>query len=338
MKLIKNKITSLSLMATFAVSLLSSCNSIYEDLEPCEQGLKVRFVYDYNMEFANAFHSQVDCLTLMIYDSEGNFVDQKVAHHNEISNENYRMDLDLPEGNYTLLAYGGLDCEKPSFMLGSRAEETGMEGMSVNVLPEMITAPEGNALHHLYYGRHEVAVSKEGTRADGLRETTVYMMKDTNDFRVILAYEDGRTIDVDEFEISITDDNTHLDWKNDVIRKGGVKYYPWTRGNSALGENEDGSEAIAAYAEISTSRLVEENDARLEVKRKSDGKKVVSIPLTEVLLLLKSDRFNWMGNQEFLDRQSVWNLSFILTGDAYWANTSIVINNWIVKINNINGK
>ncbi len=46
-------------------SLFSSCESIYEDLDPCPQGLRLRFVYDYNMEFANAFPSQVECLTVL---------------------------------------------------------------------------------------------------------------------------------------------------------------------------------------------------------------------------------------------------------------------------------
>ena len=45
-------------------ALLSSCHGIYNDLEPCTRGVRLRFVYDYNMEYANAFHSQVDCLAL----------------------------------------------------------------------------------------------------------------------------------------------------------------------------------------------------------------------------------------------------------------------------------
>lgn len=36
-------------------ALLSSCHGIYNDLEPCSQGVRLRFVYDYNMEYANAF-------------------------------------------------------------------------------------------------------------------------------------------------------------------------------------------------------------------------------------------------------------------------------------------
>lgn len=46
-------------------SALVSCdNIIYDRLEPCPNGVRLRFVYDYNMEFANSFHKKVDCVTL----------------------------------------------------------------------------------------------------------------------------------------------------------------------------------------------------------------------------------------------------------------------------------
>lgn len=47
---------------------LPSCEKLYEDLDPCPHGVSLRFIYDYNMEWANAFPKQVDCLTLYIYD------------------------------------------------------------------------------------------------------------------------------------------------------------------------------------------------------------------------------------------------------------------------------
>ena len=45
----------------------SSCKLINEDLDPCPHGISLRFVYEYNMEYANAFHKQVDCLTPVSY-------------------------------------------------------------------------------------------------------------------------------------------------------------------------------------------------------------------------------------------------------------------------------
>lgn len=55
-KTIKNAVFGAVLMAAPAAAL-SSCDHFNEDLEPCPQGVELRFVYDYNMEFSNAFPS-----------------------------------------------------------------------------------------------------------------------------------------------------------------------------------------------------------------------------------------------------------------------------------------
>ena len=78
---------------------LSSCESIYEDLAPCSHGVSLRFVYDYNMEYANAFPKKVDCLTLLIYDSGGNYVGMRTVTGPELQDETYRMQLDLEPGD-----------------------------------------------------------------------------------------------------------------------------------------------------------------------------------------------------------------------------------------------
>ena len=75
----------------------SSCERIYEDLAPCPHGVSLRFIYDYNMEYANAFAKKVDCLTLLVYDENGNYVDTRIVTGTELQDENYRMKLDLKQ-------------------------------------------------------------------------------------------------------------------------------------------------------------------------------------------------------------------------------------------------
>lgn len=60
--------------AALMIAALPACESIYEELEPCPHGVSLRFVYDYNMEYADAFPKQVDCLTLLIYDDNDRYV------------------------------------------------------------------------------------------------------------------------------------------------------------------------------------------------------------------------------------------------------------------------
>ncbi len=42
-----------------------------------------------------------------------------------------------------------------------------------------------------------------------------------------------------------------------------------------------------------------------------------------------------MSPQEFLDRESWWNMSFFLAEDGRWAYVEITIRDWTVRLNNI---
>ncbi|MHC0039811.1 FimB/Mfa2 family fimbrial subunit, partial [Pseudoneobacillus sp. C159] len=87
---------------------------MYEDLDPCPQGLRLRFVYDYNMEFANAFPTQVECLTVLFYDSDGKYVTTRTNNTSDLADENWRMTIDLEPDEYQIIAYGGMECEQSS--------------------------------------------------------------------------------------------------------------------------------------------------------------------------------------------------------------------------------
>ncbi len=49
--------------------------------------------------------------------------------------------------------------------------------------------------------------------------------------------------------------------------------------------------------------------------------------------MLKSQEFADMESQEFLDRESRWKMVFFLDEGNTWINTQIVINDWVVRIN-----
>lgn len=50
------------------------------------------------------------------------------------------------------------------------------------------------------------------------------------------------------------------------------------------------------------------NSPKLIIRRASDGNAVINIPLNNYLLLLKSELYEQMKPQEFLDRESEWSL------------------------------
>ena len=307
---------------------LLSCERIYEDLEPCQHGVSLRFVYDYNMEYANAFPKKVDCLTLLVYDGEGRYVTKRVVTGTELRDEAYRMTLDLEEGDYRFVAYGGLACEKSSFEMVSEPDKRAVyDDLQVVMDREGLTVAGKKRLHDMYWGELSLRT------ADSYREGVVEMMKNTNNIRIVLQQTNGDPVNDKDFEFEITDDNTLFGVNNDLIDNGVVRYTPWAQGQASTGVIEGGKEAIVAYAEFSTSRLMTKNAPRLVIKRKKDGTEIIDIPLNNYLLLLKSELYAEMDPQEFLDRESEWSLIFFLRSDYSWLRTYIKVNDWTVRLN-----
>lgn len=341
----RNFILTLLGAALCAASIVffSSCERIYDDLEPCPHGVSLRFVYDYNMLYANAFPSSVDCLTLYIYDENGNYVDTKVVTGAELQDENYRMILDLEEGTYRFVAYGGLACGEKTFsVLREPSAESMHTDLQVGMDVHRVAAPvpSERRLHDMFWGELTL------TTAELYNEGTVKMMKNTNNIRIILQQESGEAVDVDDFLFEITDNNSLFAYDNDLVTDGQlpVTYKPWVTGQaytgvSIVGNNVAPKEVTVAYAEISTSRLMTKNSPRLLIKRKSDGATIVDFPIINYLVLLRSDYYkfppyNMTDDQEYLDRESHFSLFFFLRPDQSWINTRIVVNDWVVRINN----
>lgn len=73
---------------------------------------------------------------------------------------------------------------------------------------------------------------------------------------------------------------------------------------------------------------------RLIIYSHEKQRNIVELPLNNYLTLSKSDADD-MGDQEYLDRQSRWNMLFFLDRDHLWLKTNIVVNDWRVRINDI---
>ena len=327
------------LLAAPALAALSSCGSVFDDLDPCPRGISLRFVYDYNMEKANAFPSQVGCLTLHIYDADGNFVATHTETTDALSDEGYRMTIDLPAGDYHAVAYGGIECQDASFahnvppVSGTRYTDIAMA-----IKPAHI----GTRLHDLFHGAIDFTV-EEGL---DYSQATVRMMKDTNHFRIMLQHMSYDPVDGKDFEFKIVDDNTLFAHDNSLLDNGETTYTAWTVGQVSTGHvpaEIQGNKAHAAdnpvevkvgYAELSTSRLHLMRNPRLIIYSHEKQRNIVELPLNNYLTLSKSDADD-MGDQEYLDRQSRWNMLFFLDRDHLWLKTNIVVNDWRVRINDI---
>lgn len=339
------KAVSAMLAALFAVSGITSCGS--SDKPEYTSGAKLRFIYDYNMEYANAFMHTVDCLTVYIYDEADKLVQTRTETSSILADESYRMIVDLPEGKYRAVAYGGLECKNSSFTHPSGTPSAGQlfTELALTMNPQHyqggLTAP----LHDLYYGSVSFSVSKT---VGVYTEATVGMIKDTNNVRVLLQHVSGQPVDPADFTWELIDDNTHMTYDNKVKPVGAVTYTPWAKGQAVMGAMDDGSPILAAYGEFSVARFVTDSQVAdaaradavkvgpiLRITRPGSAKPALDVPLNNILLQMRSRYYADMKDQEYLDRQSQWTMLFLLNENDRWNNVDVKVNDWVVRINDI---
>lgn len=366
----------LGVMFCLAMGFIS-CESIYDDNSDCRLGVSLRFTFDYHMEpGANAFMSNVDCVTVYVFDSAGNYHTKLTEERRELlRDENYRMELPLAEGDWHLVVYGGTTCEDRTFELTPDFESAGRAGATqadIRVtLPLDAAGQSAKQLHKralqadgttipvgggLFYGTKEIRLT-DADYARTYREETVNLMKDTNTIQILLQELNGTTtLDVDDYDFKIIDENGILDGYNNAVEGSAVIYRPYYTHNEIMGYvqtgNRDGDPAEqdperpvqVGIAELSTSRLLYEHIDKAvllvsSTKEKDDKtgeyKEIIRLPLIQYLAQTRGYGNNWIKTpQEYLDRQSNWELMFFLQRNA-WVRTRIAVNWWTVRINDI---
>ena len=96
---------SFSLMMAMTLgSAVVSCDSILGEEEvDCSVEYRVKFKYDYNMKYADAFSREVETVTLYAFDDNGKLVYQKTEEGDVLGEEGYTMKVDLEPGDYHLI-------------------------------------------------------------------------------------------------------------------------------------------------------------------------------------------------------------------------------------------
>ena len=325
--------------------LFASCGLVRDDLPECPVPVvELRFIYEYNMEYANAFHNQVDCLSAYFFDEDGHLVAvERVTDRPTLADETYRMHPQLPAGSYHVVAYGGMECDESSFRQANPLQ-TGdhYTGLHVQLDPAALTDISRARLHNHFFGTTEFTIDPQSDTY-----ATVEMMRNTNSIQVALQHVDGAPIDCDDFVFEITDDNNDFDCENRLLATGEIAYRPYHTENRATGtvpatRDADGTGAQewhAALAQFVTSRLVarKQTPALLHVRRAADAETVFRIPLINYMLLFKQDNtgagLDGMNDQEYLDRENRWHFVFFLDENDRWISTRIIINDWEVRMN-----
>ena len=332
MKEINKTITKLPVLLLLSVLwVIAACDGIYEDEGDCSVHYFVKFRYDMNMKFADAFAHEVTSVTLYVLDEQNNVVWQGSEQGEALAQEGYAMEVDVAPGSYSLLAWCGL-AGGNSFAVpvSSRKEDLICSLKREHKLDGTAYVKEDlNRLYHGYLEKQTFS-SEEGTHT-----FVVPLVKNTNNIRVVLQHLSGEPVDKDKFTFSITDENGVMNWDNKLLSDEPVTYYAWHTDSGTAGIDDVDSRTVssfsAAIAELTTARLVKEKAPRLKVTN-DKGETVFSIPLIDYALLVKGEYNRRMDDQEYLDRQDEYNMVFFLDEGDRWMDAYIYINSWKVVL------
>lgn len=330
-------------IAILSSVMFSSCDEsfIYDYEGDCSVNYRIQFIYDMNMKYANAFAHEVTSVSLYIFDEEGILVSQVHDSGEALASDDYSIEVELtPQETYRLLAWCGIGDEESFDLPDVEEGKTTIEEMKCRMNRAYVgeRAIVNDDLRPLFHGMKTLTVTTE----PGTHYETISLIKDTNVVRVVLQHLSGEDVNPDEFTFEIQDYNGFLAHDNTLLEDELITYQPWsvTGGRADINADVYGApmrEATTvnvALAELTVNRLCVERRPILVVRRAEDNELVLSIPLIDYALLVKGNYNHSMGDQEYLDRQDEYNLTFFLDRSGDWVSSVIIINSWKVVFNN----
>ena len=291
--------------------IMTSCDSFNEDLPECR--LFVKFKYDYNMEFADAFHSQVDKAELYVFDKDGKFLFKQAEEGSTLGTGSYLMEVKLPVGQYQFMAWAGAHDSYDITSLQAGISSIADLKLQLKREETLIIDKE---LEPLWYGEIN-NVDFTGTTD---QTEVINLIKDTNKVRFVFqgSNEDSWGVDVNAYTYEIIESNGYLAHDNSLLGDDNLSYRPYHIEQKNL---------AAGIVELNTMRFLENRNARFVVTEKATGKKVFNINLTDFLVMTKIEGHN-MSAQEYLDRESEYKIVFFFADNDPWLVLQININGW----------
>lgn len=347
------------LSAIFGGLLLPGCSLWHDDLPECPTGADVEFIYDYNVQRADMFGAHVGGVTVFVFDKEGDFI----TSHEEFNTEaaaplrelGYRMHLDLPPGEYQLVArafqHGTtsvLSRPGAKFRTTELREGDGMETLCTrldrNAAGEVVSMEL--PLDTLWQSMAAVPIV---VRDMEQCTTRIPLMRQTKDLHITLhQIDDPADIRHEDFEVTVIAANGRLAHDGTLLDDEPLVYTPWKSWTTELRAPDDEPEAAAtakgtaagevteraAHMQLSLSRLLwrpaeQESAAMLVIRNRQNGKEVVRMNLPYYLAEGRNAFLVPYPEQEFLDREYDYNLNFFLRGDKWeYVDLTISILNW----------
>lgn len=329
----------LALSMVAAMLGASSCENelIFEGEGDCGVYYRIRFKYDYNIKFADAFANEVNSVALYVFDENDVLVEEIATTDKEaLSSGSFEIPLELEPGKYTLLAWGGLMNEESFDMLAqTESGMTKLQELQIRMhrqYDDQDNAKVSEDLLPLFHGTMPLEV----TSVPGTYTETMSLMKNTNVIRILLHEMSGEEMDADKFIFEINDDNGFYDWDNTLLDDEMITYSAWHQ-QTGSAEVEDGdvkatTSVSVALAELTIGRMRAGSSPVLHIRNRETGEDVFRIPVADYALLVKGNYRKNMSDQEYLDRQDEYTMTFFLD-EGEWVSSVVYINSWRVVLN-----
>ena len=331
----------IALMAAVLVGMLSSsCDKvIYDGGGNCQ--VSVRFKFDFNLKYADAFRNEVKSVALYVFEPGGKFVTKVVEAGSALSLDGYVLEIPgLAPGRYDLVAWCGLQ-DADAFDVPDPATK---KDLICRIKTQSRTKAEENFsdkfLGSLFHGYVE-NVNLLHLPAGSVNTVVIPLVKDTNNIRVLLqSINSDIDLNPDQFAFAIYDYNGQLDYKNEASAMMAVTYDPFNTKQGSVTLN-DGTEVLtAAVAEFSVGRLFlrSSDKARLVITQVSNGQEVFNIPIVDYFCMVKGYYSHEMTDQEYLDRQDDYSIVVFLehkeTPDGGFVAARVYVNGWQIILQN----
>ena len=325
-----NKIQLLFLSA-FAGIMLFGSSCVRDGEEACPSYLRI--VYDYNMEYTDLFHREVSFLSIFMFDAETGVLVREVKQAQDPFPEDYtfRVPAEWIGDNYDIVAWAGLDPDSYEFPTLTPGVST-IHDFQLRVKDyENQVVNRTTALEPLWHGK------LENVSFSGQEEIhTVSLRKDTRKFRLVVqSIDEDYVVESDHLDIRIHSSGGWYDNANRVLdpKDRGIVYHPYY--------TQDDPE-VGAIAELNSMRLIDDGrENRLVIGNRESGKAILDISLMKYLNALRLLEHANLPFQEYLDREDEYYILVFLQKvpggpeDGNWLAVQIEINQWIIRIQDI---
>lgn len=338
----------IALLAILTGTMTSGCSLVTDDLDPCPAQLSIKFVYDYNIKWGDAFKHEVPSVNVWAFDSSGAPVWSGSSTVPEEYTGSFYLDTPLTEGDYDFVAWCGIQ-NNEQFDLATYNPTSKQElEVTMKTLEEEGIYKSAVRLTPIFHADMANVEYEVNLLQPSQKVVTASLMKDTKDIRVILRNMNGSELDEKDYTVTITiPDNSLYAWNNDLLPSHTVQYEPWDIRYGVTSKPEDtdlnqdetrDGETMTSIAtliyDLSTGRLMDnlddKRDAVLTIHRNWDNRDLVRINLIEYLLLIKG-HYGDISDQEYLDRQDDYSIAFFLDPNSnYYVGGVVFINGWAV--------